>query len=427
MNKKTNNKTNNKKNKNIPFEDLPNVLSLKRKKTGENFERYNYYDRCLNNYYNDFYNSVKKYEEFEFDNGCFINRLFMFSLFTFNIDNSKLLKTDKSAIDIILSTYNEFLELYYNLNFNEKSFKDKKLVESMNYAFLGGGKRIRAFLIFLVSYLYMPDYYQFYYVNLFSLCIELIHSFSLVHDDLPSIDNDEIRRYKPSTWKKYGEATALLTGDALLNQSYSFLHYVFNNACNVKMEFIGNLLNNYDQNKYSLVMNEVDELRRLGMAAFLLSDATGIDGMISGELDDTVINPKKLDIDKIKDIYYKKTTKLIEVAMIIPSILVPTNKKIVSIINKIANKLGFAYQLVDDLLEYTSTTEQIGKSVDSDKKNNKITYVSLVGLDNAKAELANIRKYILHKCKELEKFDELDFKRVRFFKKFMLYIIDRDK
>lgn len=426
---KNKNQLKNNKRKNIENNvlKLTNIVSLKQKKINDNLEKHAYFDKSLNDYYNDFYKTIKVNANYQLKSKSFVAKIVSLSLNLYEMNGKVNSEFIRESFDDILKSYNEFFEVYYKINFNVDNFHDKKIIEAMDYSVLDGGKRIRGFLIFLTSYLYMPLYYQFYYINLFSLCIELIHAFSLVHDDLPAIDNDEIRRYKASTWKKFGEPTALLAGDALLNQSYSLIHYIFDYACNIKMEFISNILDNYTPEKYNMIMNEIDELRRLSMSSYILSDSTGIDGMISGELEDTTINPKKLDVNKIKDIYYKKTTKLFEAAMIIPSILVPTNRKINNIVSKISEKLGFAYQLVDDLLEVTSTTEKIGKSVDSDLKNNKVTYVSLVGVDNAKLELLSIKKYILTKCNELEKFEELDIKRIRVFKCFMLYILDRVK
>ena len=415
----------NKKTNKIDKENFK-ILSLKDREKSKNKEVYDFIDKSMLDYYFNFKDTLKGKNI-----KCISDKLFVEDLlFTSVLLDMRKDLADKEVFklfDIILKEFNEFFDAYFILNFKYGYHGNSKLKETIEYAMMGGGKRFRAFLMFMVSYLYMPIYINYFYINLLMLSMEFVHAFSLVHDDLPAIDNDEMRRFKPSCWKKFGEATALLTGDAMLNEAYSILFFAMNYAFNIKADMLMGILDDYKIDSNRQVLNEIEEIRRFNSACFYLSDAVGMDGMINGELEDTLSDGKKLDIKTIKSIYKNKTGKLIEMSMVIPSIILDVDVTVSDIIYSISQKLGFAYQLKDDLLEYTSTPEKIGKSNKSDAKNKKWTYVSAVGIEKAEKELNSIKKYIMKKCDELEKIEYLDKKRVKVFRYFMLYILNREK
>lgn len=233
--------------------------------------------------------------------------------------------------------------------------------EAMNYSVNVGGKRLRPML--------MEEVYQMFggnenVVEPFMAAQEMIHTYSLVHDDLPCMDNDEYRRGKKTTHVVYGECMAVLAGDALLN-------YAFETA--------------------SRAFDMTSELRRVADAMKVLSKKAGIHGMIGGQTADILAeeyDSSQVTKELLLYIHKNKTAALIQSSMMIGAILAGATEKQVSDIEKIGYNIGIAFQIQDDILDVEGSFEELGKPIGSDQKNDKVTYVSLMGLDKAKADVA---------------------------------------
>lgn len=247
----------------------------------------------------------------------------------------------------------------------------KTIMEAMNYSILAGGKRLRPMLM-LETYRLFGGTSKTIYP--FMAAIEMIHTYSLVHDDLPAMDNDEYRRGRKTTHIVYGEAMGILAGDALLN-------YAFETAAGAfQLE---------------------PENPAVGQAMLVLARKAGIYGMIGGQVVDvesegTVIDKKKLDF-----IHLHKTSALLESAMVIGAILAGANKEEQNLVEKAAGKIGLAFQIQDDILDITSTTEELGKPVGSDEKNGKNTYVAFEGLEKSKEDVKKISESAMEDLQKL--------------------------
>ena len=240
----------------------------------------------------------------------------------------------------------------------------KTVIEAMNYSILAGGKRLRPML--------MLETYKLFggsgkIVEPFMVALEMIHTYSLVHDDLPAMDNDEYRRGKKTTHTVYGEAMAILAGDGLLN-------YAFEIASDA----------------LSLETSE-----RVAKALGVLSKKAGIYGMIGGQIADIESEGKRVGIDVVEFIHRLKCGALIESAMLIGAILAGANEEEQERIEQIGADIGYAFQIQDDILDVTSSTEIIGKPVGSDDKNEKSTYVSIKGLEQAKKDVETMSERAL--------------------------------
>lgn len=200
-------------------------------------------------------------------------------------------------------------------------------------------------------------------VEPFMAAMEMIHTSSLIHDDLPCMDNDELRRGLPTTWKKFGYDMAVLAGDALMI-------YAFETASR------------------AFAMTRYPD--RAARAIQVLAEKTGIYGMIGGQVVDVQLTGKPVPQEKLDFIYRLKTGALLEASMMIGAILGGASEKEQKRVEEIASAVGLAFQIQDDILDVTSTSEELGKPVLSDEKNQKTTYVTLVGLDQAKADVAEI-------------------------------------
>lgn len=243
----------------------------------------------------------------------------------------------------------------------------KQVIAAMNYSVMGGGKRIRPLLMLETFCLFQKKLSNT--VEPFMAAIEMIHSYSLVHDDLPAMDNDEYRRGRETTHIVYGEAMGILAGDGLLN-------YAFETAC--------------------LAFDLSDNLKRIADAMKILARKPGIFGMIGGQAVDVESNGKVLDQEKLDFIYKLKTGALIEGAMLIGAILGGAGKEELKTIEEIAGDVGLAFQIQDDILDVTSSLEVLGKATCSDEKNRKTTYVSIKGIQQAKKDVEEIS------CRALE-------------------------
>lgn len=236
----------------------------------------------------------------------------------------------------------------------------KTIFEAMNYSMMAGGKRLRPLLMRETYRLFGGQGME---IEPFMAAIEMIHTSSLIHDDLPCMDNDRFRRGKETVWVKYGEDMATLAGDGLL---------IFAVEVAAKAFAMG-----ADPN-------------RVGHAIRVLAEKTGIYGMIGGQTVDVEMTNQSIPREKLDFIYRLKTGALLEAAMMIGAILAGATQEEIKIVESMAGAVGFAFQIQDDILDVTSTQDVLGKPVLSDEKNNKTTYVTLEGLEKAKKDVEQI-------------------------------------
>ena len=234
----------------------------------------------------------------------------------------------------------------------------RTIFSAMNYSMKAGGKRLRPLL--------MQETFRLFggtdprLLAPMMAAIEMIHTYSLIHDDLPALDNDDYRRGKPTAHVVYGEDMAILAGDALLN-------YAFETAAKAFRGDTGDIT--------------------VAKAFRILAVKPGIYGMIGGQVIDVENTGKDITLDTLMTIHHLKTAALIECAMMIGALLAGADQESVETVEKIANRVGLAFQIQDDILDVTSTEEVLGKPVGSDEKNEKVTYVSLKGLDQASRDV----------------------------------------
>ena len=262
----------------------------------------------------------------------------------------------------------------------EEGFQ-KVVLEAMNYSIMAGGKRLRPIMM-EESYHLLGGRGKF--VEPFMAALEMIHNYSLVHDDLPAMDNDEYRRGRKTTWKVYGDGMAILAGDGLLNYAYETAVTAFS------------------------MTEDREELKRVARALEVLTRKAGVYGMIGGQTADIEAEFKEqITEELLLFIDENKTAALMQAAFMIGGILAGASEEAINKLERAAYDIGIAFQIQDDILDVTSTTEVLGKPVGSDEKNHKLTYVSLHGLDQAKEEVCRLSGEAVHILKGLG--EENDF------------------
>ena len=293
--------------------------------------------------------------------------------------------------------FKEQLKEYQNLINNElnKHLRKEKcfeqiLNESMEYSLMAGGKRLRPVLVMAT--------YKLFENNLekcmpYATAIEMVHNFSLIHDDLPGIDNDDFRHGKPTNHKQFNEATAILAGDGLLNQAYMVIGDDLKKSKTEELE-----------NKIG-IFNEFSK---------------AVDRMISGEYVDTELEGKKISGECLKYIHENKTGALLKLSVRMGAILAKATKKQLEKLTNYAEKIGLAFQIKDDILSEEGNEAILGKPVGNDRELGKCTYVSQYGLQGAKDILNKITEEAIL---ELEEFKE----KGEFLKEFAYYIQNRNK
>lgn len=252
----------------------------------------------------------------------------------------------------------------------------RTMAQAMNYSMLAGGKRLRPMLI--------QETYRLFggvekVAEPFMAGMEMIHTHSLIHDDLPALDNDDYRRGRLTTHKVYGEAMGVLSGVALLNYAYETMIRAF---------------------------AFTDEQERVIRALKVISEKTGIHGMLGGQSVDVENDGKPLEKELLDYIYKNKTSALIEASMMAGAILAGADEQEVSVVEKVAGNIGLAFQIQDDILDVTSTDEELGKPVHSDEKNNKVTYVTLFGIEKASEQVEQLSEKAISQLKSLNKNNE---------------------
>ena len=242
----------------------------------------------------------------------------------------------------------------------EESGFQETVLKAMNYSVLSGGKRIRPQMMEQAYRLFGGSGKE---IEPFLAAIEMIHSYSLVHDDLPAMDNDTLRRGRPTTWTVYGEAMGILAGDGLLTYAFETCAKAF-------------------------AMTEHPD--RVGNAIGILAQKAGISGMVGGQTVDVELTGKPVSEEQLDFIYRLKTSALLEASLMIGAVLAGAEEEQVDRMEKVASDIGLAFQIQDDILDVTSTEEELGKPIGSDERNQKTTYVSLHGLSAAKAEVKRL-------------------------------------
>jgi len=265
---------------------------------------------------------------------------------------------------------------------------EKVLNQSMEYSLMAGGKRIRPVLI-LASYELFKD--DFEKVLPFAIAMEMIHTFSLIHDDLPGIDNDDYRRGKLTNHKKFNEATAILAGDNLLNYAYNLI--------------INDIINNgEDKDKKLQALKEL---------------SFGVDRMIAGEYVDTEFEGKEISSQYLEYMHENKTGALIKASVRIGAIMAGASQTDIEMLTFYADRIGLAFQVKDDILSEIGDSKELGKPVGNDRERGKCTYTTKYGLEKAQEMLKSITEEAISAVSEFNNSD--------FLKELALYIANRNK
>ncbi|MCF8018244.1 MAG: polyprenyl synthetase family protein [Vallitaleaceae bacterium] len=263
------------------------------------------------------------------------------------------------------------------------------VIEAMTYSLLAGGKRIRPMILEEVYGLFKPKSLS---IEPFMVAIEMVHTYSLVHDDLPAMDNDDLRRGLPTCHKKYGENIAILAGDALLNRAYEIM-----------LEGVM---------KYKLGDQGL-------LAASCLATNAGTKGIIGGQVADITYEDQEVDMDVIGYIHQHKTSALIEAAFMMGGYLAGQYDEVIKRLNRIGRCIGLAFQIQDDLLDITGDEAKLGKPILSDMKNKKTTYVDLKGVEGSKVIVADLLEEALSVLKSF------DSNKTVFLRDFINYLKER--
>ena len=264
------------------------------------------------------------------------------------------------------------------------------LARAMNYSMLAGGKRLRPLM--------MQEVYRMFggtqrVIEPLMVAMEMIHTHSLIHDDLPALDNDEYRRGRETTWKVFGEDMGVISGAALLNYAYEVA------------------LSGFEL---------TDRTERVVLALRVLAAKTGMYGMLGGQSVDVENDRKPLDLQLLDYIYENKTSALMEASMMVGAILAGAENTKIRQVEKAAGCVGLAFQIEDDILDVTSTQEELGKPIHSDEKNHKTTYVTLKGIENAQREVERLSQ------EAIETFDGLEEKN-EFLRTLIQELVNRKK
>ncbi len=282
----------------------------------------------------------------------------------------------------------------------------KTVAEAMNYSIHVGGKRLRPMMMREVYLMFGGSDEKI--LNPFMAAIEMIHTYSLCHDDLPAMDNDMYRRGQKSTHAQFGEAMGILAGDGLLN-------YAFETAMTAFDEVSGN------------TEDVLSGHKRIAAALKILAKKAGIYGMIGGQVVDIESEEKPagvVSMDTIKFIHENKTAAMIESSLMIGAILAGASDDEIKAMEKTGSDVGLAFQIQDDILDVTGDDATLGKPVGSDEKNGKTTYVTLVGLEKAKEDVREISERAVT---ELMSLRASDAKASDFLRRLILFLTDRVK
>lgn len=261
-----------------------------------------------------------------------------------------------------------------------------EVVEAMKYSLENGGKRLRPVLCLEFAKACGGDRFD---ALDFACAVEYIHTYSLIHDDLPCMDDDDMRRGKPSCHKQFGEATALLAGDALLTHAFQIVAGA-----------------------------ELDD-SKIALACGLLAQNAGVHGMVGGQVIDLKYESESPDLRQLLSVHRLKTGALISAACLLGCIAAGADDKKIAAASAYAYDLGVAFQIKDDILDVTGSSEELGKPVGSDEDNNKTTYVSLRGIENAQKDVEKLTSAAISRLSE--------FQNTEFLEALSRYLVNRNK
>ena len=289
--------------------------------------------------------------------------------------------TERTAIEAVIERKAKEIDGVLERYLPKPEGFQKTVMDAMRYSVTAGGKRLRPML--------MQETYRMFggeddIIEPFMAAIEMIHTYSLVHDDLPAMDNDEYRRGRKTTWKVYGDGMAILAGDGLLNYAYETAVTAFS------------------------MTEDREELKRVARALEVLTRKAGVYGMIGGQTADIEAESKEqITEELLLFIDENKTAALMQAAFMIGGILAGASEEAINKLERAAYDIGIAFQIQDDILDVTGDEAVLGKPTKSDEKNHKLTYVSLHGLDQAKEEVCRLSGEAVHILKGLG--EENDF------------------
>ena len=287
-----------------------------------------------------------------------------------------------------LKKYQEIVNTELEKYLKKENCPEKRLNEAVEYSLMAGGKRLRAILVLVVYKMFKQDFTE---AMPYAIAIEMIHNFSLIHDDLPEVDNDDFRHGKPTNHKMFNHPTALLAGDLLFNQAYVVISNDLIKSKNTK-------------NKLR-VFNEF---------------SNAVERMICGEYLDTELEGQSISTKMLEYIHENKTGALLKLSVRMGAILADANEEDIDKLSAFADKIGLAFQIKDDILSEEGNPKITGKPVGNDKEHNKCTYVSTFGLQGAKQEL---EKTINEAIQIIKTYGE----KAEFLKQLAIYIKDRNK
>ena len=270
-------------------------------------------------------------------------------------------------IKAYLNEKRELVDSYLKIYFSDP-FKPSPLYEAITYSLFAGGKRVRPILA-LASYGacggdpvdILPQ----------ASALELIHTYSLIHDDLPAMDNDDLRRGKPTNHKVFGEAMAILAGDALLTEAFSMIASIQSSARKIEASSI------------------VEVIRRV-------STASGVYGMVGGQAQDILSENGVQDVETLEFIHLHKTAALIKASVIIGPVLAGSERSILEALSDYGGHIGLVFQIIDDILDVEGSTEELGKTAGSDLRRSKLTYPALYGLEKARQKAEDLVSKAIH-------------------------------
>ncbi len=256
----------------------------------------------------------------------------------------------------------KIIEDYLNLFFtNAANTFEEKIYESMKYSLLAGGKRIRPILVLEIGKLFGAKFED---LIDYACAIEMIHTYSLIHDDLPAMDNDDLRRGKPTNHIVYGDAIAVLAGDALLNSAFELM------------------------TKKALESNNMNYIKAMS----IIGSASGVKGMIGGQVADILSENQTPNKETLEYIHLNKTSAILTASILAGAHIANVGEKNIERLTELGHNIGLSFQIKDDILDIESTTDQLGKPIGSDEKNAKLTYPSLYGIEASKEKINELSK-----------------------------------
>ena len=266
-----------------------------------------------------------------------------------------------------MKQYLECVERFLPQYLLDCEFVPETINSAMAYSYLSGGKRLRPILVLAVSDILRPGASKLEAVQSYAAALEMIHNYSLIHDDLPAMDDDDLRRGQPSNHMVYGEAMAILAGDALLNRAFEIMPMPDDNVKEICAE------------------NILDAWKNLAVLA-------GESGMIGGQVMDLEAEGKAVDLNYLETLQSLKTSGLLRAAVVGPAKLLNLDKEVIQALDEFGLYLGRVFQIQDDILDVEAQENELGKTVGKDAEQEKATYVTILGIDRAKEKLLEVEK-----------------------------------